>query len=149
MLAGIVAMQVEVLKLEAGIGRSMQRASQLQTRNDALRASVAALADDQRIENLAARMGMVMPPSPEVGFLQHGNPGDGGKAIANIHAPNPTTFLSALSADAAAAQAATTQSASAQSGSAQGGSAQGSAAQADAGSTPQSNYPQPSSPPGG
>ena len=50
MLAGIVTMQVEVLKLGTSVGRWMQRASTLQTKNDALQASVASLADDQRIE---------------------------------------------------------------------------------------------------
>jgi len=127
MLAGIVAMQVEVLKLESGIGHSMRRTSQLQTRNDVLRASVAGLADDQRIENVAARMGMVMPPSAEVGFLQAGVRGDAGKAIANIQSPNPGAFQSALSADAAAAQTATTQSGSAQTASTNGGPTQGAA----------------------
>src|SRR5207248_1488188 len=69
MLAGIVAMQVEVLKLNAGIGRSMQQTTQLNARNEVLRASVAQLSDDQRIESVAARMGMIMPAPSAVGFL--------------------------------------------------------------------------------
>ena len=44
MLAGIVAMQVEVLKLGASIGRSIERSTALQSRNEQLRASVASLA---------------------------------------------------------------------------------------------------------
>jgi cell division protein FtsL len=153
-LAGIVAMQVEVLKLESSTGRSMQRTSQLQARNDALRASVATLADDQRIENLAVQMGMVMPPSPEVGFLQAGVQGDAGKALANIHSPDPAAFQSALSSDAAAAQAAAAQSGPPQAVSNGGGPSQtasndGGSSQASSATTAQSASPQPSNPPGG
>ena len=69
MLVGIVAMQVEVLKLGASMGRNIERATVLQGHNEALRASVAALADDQRIEALAAKQGMVMPAPSDVAFL--------------------------------------------------------------------------------
>ena len=73
MLAGIVAMQVEVLKLGASMGRSLEANSTLSAQNATLRESVASLADDQRIEQLAASMGMVMPPPSAVGFLSpHG-----------------------------------------------------------------------------
>ena len=60
MLAGIVAMQVELLKLNASIGRSLQLGAALQSRNDILRASVSSLSDAQRIERLASGMGMVI-----------------------------------------------------------------------------------------
>src|SRR5205085_833946 len=69
MLAGIVAMQVEVLKLGASIGRSIERSTALQSRNELLRESVASLADEQRIERLASGLGMVMPTPGAVGFL--------------------------------------------------------------------------------
>ncbi len=94
MLAGIVAMQVEQLKLGASIGRSVERTSQLQTRNQQLQASIAALSDDQRIETLAARQGMIMPPPEATDFLA--NPGQTGvqKALSNIHAPDPSAFSS-------------------------------------------------------
>jgi hypothetical protein len=93
MLAGIVAMQIEVLKLGASIGRSLQRGTSLQSRNEQLRASVAELGDGQRIERLAATMGMVMPAPNGVGFLSVG-PGLVQKAIANIHQPNTQAFMS-------------------------------------------------------
>src|SRR5947199_21569 len=44
MLAGIVTMQVEVLKLGTSAGEWMQRASALQTKNESLQANVASLA---------------------------------------------------------------------------------------------------------
>ena len=96
MLAGIVATQVEVLKLGASVGRSVQRSTQLETANQQLQANVATLADDQRIERLAAGMGMVMAAPDAVGFLSVHGTGDLGRAIANIHAPSPASFLSLL-----------------------------------------------------
>jgi hypothetical protein len=106
LLAGIVAMQVEVLKLGTSVGRSIERSSTLLSQNELLQASVATLADDQRIERLAAGMGMVMPGPTAVAFLSAPSDGSAGKALANIHAPDPTGFAAALSAQAAAAAAA-------------------------------------------
>lgn len=94
MLAGIVAMQVEVLKLGASMGRSLERNSVLSSENAALRQSVATLGDDQRIEQLAGTMGMVMPPPQAVGFLSANASGNAGRALANIHEPSASSFLS-------------------------------------------------------
>jgi hypothetical protein len=115
MLAGIVAMQVEVLKLGASMGRSLERNSVLSSENAALRQSVATLGDDQRIEQLAGSMGMVMPPPQAVGFLSANANGNAGRALANIHQPSASSFLSltptngeiVTSATLAAASAAT------------------------------------------
>jgi len=97
MLAGIVAMQVEVLKLGASIGRSVQRSTALSSRNELLRASVASLSDDARLERLAAGMGMVMPAPEQVAFLSARPGGDVGRAVANIHPPDAAAFLSVSS----------------------------------------------------
>lgn len=102
LLAGIVAMQVEILKLGASMGRAMERSAILQTQNESLQASVATLGDDQRIERLAAGMGMVMPVPGSLVFLSAHPGGDVGRAIANIHAPDPTGFIAQLAAQAAA-----------------------------------------------
>jgi hypothetical protein len=96
MLAGIVAMQVEVLKLGASVGRSIESSSALQTRNELLRASVTALSDEARIERLAAGMGMIMPAPGSAGFLSGANVS---QAIANIRAPSPSGFLTATSSN--------------------------------------------------
>lgn len=106
LLAGIVAMQVEVLKLGTSIGRSIERSSTLQSQNELLQASVATLADDQRIERLAAGMGMVMPGPTAVAFLSARPDGSVGQALSNIHAPDPTGFAAALTAQSAASAAA-------------------------------------------
>jgi len=90
LLAGIVAAQVETLKLGASMGRSLEQTTTLTSQNELLRDSVAALSDDQRIEHLATNMGMVLPPPGAVGYLTAGR-GDG--ALANIHAPDATAFM--------------------------------------------------------
>jgi hypothetical protein len=110
LLAGIVAMQVEVLKLNNSIGSSLERGTALQSRNELLRASYTSLADDQRIESLAARMGMVMPAPAAIKFLSLGQPGDIQRAVANVHQPDATSFAAqlALTDSASAPQAVAT-----------------------------------------
>jgi cell division protein FtsL len=95
LLAGIVAMQVEVLKLNAGIGRSLERASALQAQNELLRAGVTRLSDEQRIERIAAQMGMVMPAPEQMRFLNTGSTRVE-KALGAIKAPDATGFEAAL-----------------------------------------------------
>ena len=53
MLVGIVAMQVEVLKLGASEGRALTQSAALQSKNEMLRATVASESAEQRIEQLA------------------------------------------------------------------------------------------------
>jgi hypothetical protein len=98
LLAGIVAMQVEVLKLNASVGRSLERGTALQSRNELLRANVASLSDDQRIERLAASMGMIMPGPTQIAFLSSQSGGRVGAAIKNIHPIDPGNFLNITSA---------------------------------------------------
>ncbi len=106
LLAGIIAMQVEVLKLGTNVGRWVQRTTTLQSQNESLQASVASLNDDQRIERLAAGMGMVMSAPATIAFLS-ARPGDDvSRAITNIHSPDPTAFAGQLAAQAASAAAA-------------------------------------------
>jgi cell division protein FtsL len=98
LLTGIVAMQVSMLKLNASIGRSIERGTALQSENQQLRASVATLADDQRIERIAAGMGMIMPAPAAVGFLSAQPAGGIGQSVANIKTPDAATFLASLPA---------------------------------------------------
>ncbi|HXD63733.1 MAG TPA: hypothetical protein VNV17_03915, partial [Solirubrobacteraceae bacterium] len=95
LLAGIVFMQVEVLKLNAGIGRSLERGSALQAQNELLRAGVSRLSDDQRIERIAAQLGMLMPSPEQLKFVGTGA-GSTQRALSAIHAPNSTDFLAQL-----------------------------------------------------
>ncbi len=106
MLVGIVAMQVEVLKLGAGVGRNLDLATTLQTHNETLRTSVAELADDGRIEALAARQGMVMPAPSSIAFVDPASDATMQRAVSAIHAPAPSTFLSATTGNGAVVTAA-------------------------------------------
>jgi hypothetical protein len=108
LLVGIVAMQVEVLKLNAGIGHAMVRTGQLQSQDQRLRDAVSQLSDDQRIMADAAQMGMSMPLPSTPKFLPGGQGSDLTRALANIHSPDPTGFAAQTAAAAAAAAAATT-----------------------------------------
>jgi cell division protein FtsL len=94
LLSGIVFMQVEVLKLNASMGRAIQTSSALQSRNELLRNTVSALSDDQRIESLAAKSGMVMPAPDAPTFLS--SRARVAAAIANIRTPDPTAFTASL-----------------------------------------------------
>jgi hypothetical protein len=78
-LIGIVAMQVALLKLNTGIGRSIERASTLQQQNTALEAQISTLASGDRVTTAAAAMGMVYPPAGDVGYL-YATPGDAVRA---------------------------------------------------------------------
>ena len=104
LLAGIVATQVEILKLGTNLGRSLERTSTLQSTNEALQANIASLDDAGRIERLAARMGLVTPSASLMTFLPTRPQGQLGQAIANIHAPDPAGFAQLLQSQIAAAQ---------------------------------------------
>jgi hypothetical protein len=93
LLAGIVAAQVEILKLGASNGRSLEQTTALTNTNEQLRGSVAALSDDQRIQRLGAAMGLVMPPPGAVGYLTANQGGNIAGALANIHAPDSSSFV--------------------------------------------------------
>jgi hypothetical protein len=105
LLVGIVAMQVEVLKLNAATGRALEQGTTLQTHNEQLRAAVANASDDQRIESMAAHMGMVMPQPAAVRFLAPRPIADLARAAASITAPDATNFETALTTAAAASGA--------------------------------------------
>jgi cell division protein FtsB len=98
LLAGIVATQVEVLKLGASEGRWVSRTAALSASNQTLQANVARLSDDQRITSLAARMGMVMPAPTAITFLHRPRPGEVRSALARMRAADPTQFESNLQA---------------------------------------------------
>jgi hypothetical protein len=93
LLAGVVATQVEILKLGASMGRAIEQTTTLTSENEQLRGNVAMLSDDQRIERLASAMGMVLPPPGAVGYLSAGSNPNVGRALANLHSPDPSSFV--------------------------------------------------------
>jgi hypothetical protein len=104
LLAGIVATQVEILKLGTSLGRSLERTTTLQSTNESLQANIASLDDAGRIERLATRMGLITPSASLVTFLPTRPEGQLGQAIANIHPPDPAGFAQLLQSQIAAAE---------------------------------------------
>jgi cell division protein FtsL len=99
LLVAIVGLRVEVLKLTSGVGTQIQQASELQSSNAALRSSVSELSGNQRIEQLAESMGMVMPGPMDVHFVPVSAGTHLTAAIRAIHTPESDTFLSGLAAE--------------------------------------------------
>src|SRR5204862_5124658 len=79
-LIGIVFMQVSLLKLNAGIGRSVEKAAILDRQNAELRAAVSELGANDRIQAEAQRLGFVVPPPGSVTFLGRNGRRIGGDA---------------------------------------------------------------------
>jgi hypothetical protein len=69
MLGGIVAMQVSLLKLNAGISRAVQASSTLERQNADMQDTIARLSSGERVRTAAVQSGMVAPPVGEVSFL--------------------------------------------------------------------------------
>jgi hypothetical protein len=70
LLIGLVTMQVSLLKLNAGMGRAVERSSALERANGELRAQVSQLESGERIQQNAAALGMVMPPAGQISYLR-------------------------------------------------------------------------------
>ncbi|HEX8120934.1 MAG TPA: hypothetical protein VF549_06680 [Solirubrobacteraceae bacterium] len=88
-LMGIVAMQVSLLKMNAGIGQSIEQAASLERQNADLRADVSRLSSEERIAQVAERIGMVMPDAGEVRYVNVRGERDARKAAAVMRAPDP------------------------------------------------------------
>jgi cell division protein FtsL len=133
-LMGIVFMQVSLLKLNAGISRAVTAADTFDRQNSSLREEISKLDSGERIQSVAAKLGMVTPAAGDVHYLD-GRGANGARAAASITAPKPVT-PSAAPAAAASAPAATTTPA-AQTTAAPAATTQAPAASAaSAGSTP-------------
>jgi cell division protein FtsL len=87
-LMGIVFMQVSLLKLNAGIGRAVTAADTLERQNAALRGDISNLDSGERIQSVAAKLGMIIPAAGDVHYLD-GRQADGARAAASIKPPAP------------------------------------------------------------
>jgi hypothetical protein len=85
-LIGIVTMQLVLLKLNAGIGRSLVREALLQRENATLSAENSEEAAGEQIEAQAARDGMEPIPAGALRFLTSHSASDVGKAVAALSA---------------------------------------------------------------
>ena len=113
-LMGIVALQVSLLKMNAGIGVSIERSAQLERENADLRAEVSRLSSEQRIASVAGKLGLVMPDANEFRYVRVRGAEDARKAASVMRAPDPvdpptptTTSTPATTATPAGATTAT------------------------------------------
>jgi cell division protein FtsL len=91
LLAGIVFLNVSVLELNRGIARTDAKAAQLERTNSGLRERVAKLDSGERIQELAAARGFVMPQPGEVTFVRP-HRSDAKLAAERITAPDESTL---------------------------------------------------------
>jgi hypothetical protein len=88
MLGGIVAMQVSLLKLNAGISRAVQTSATLERQNADMQDTIARLSSSERVRNAAADLGMVAPPPGDVGFLRARGQRDDQRAAQRMQPPS-------------------------------------------------------------
>lgn len=69
-LGGIVFMQVSLLGMNAGIGRSVAQSTTLEHENAQLQETVAELADGDRVRDNATLIGLIAPDATDVQFLK-------------------------------------------------------------------------------
>ena len=88
MLGGIVAMQVSLLKLNAGISRAVESAATLERQNAELQSELAHLSSGERIREAAAKLGMVAPDAGTVGYLTSRGEADARRALNRMTPPS-------------------------------------------------------------
>lgn len=98
LLVGIVTVQLSLLRLNAGIGRAVERSSALEQRNAALRLQNSQLSNSESIIAQATQMGFVTPPQGSPRFLS-ANAADAGKALTTMRVPDPAAFAAATAAE--------------------------------------------------
>ncbi len=110
-LIGIVTLQLLVLQLNASIGRSLVRESQLQRTNAALSIEGSELAGGERVETKAALLGMQLVPEGSLRFLSDNPRADIARAAAAVkaraHAASSSGEIGATTTDASAGDAST------------------------------------------
>lgn len=88
LLAGIVFFNVDLLRMNRDIARDAERAATLKRENARLRLDVARLASSERIQEAAARLGLVLPAPGEVRYLKARPTVDARRAAKRITEPN-------------------------------------------------------------
>jgi cell division protein FtsB len=106
-LGGIVAMQVSLLGMNAGIGRAVEESATLQHRNAALEKQVAELSSGEKVRQHAAALGLISPDAGDVSFLTTRGQLDARRAIQRMTPPSDTARQT-LATDGRPATAVTT-----------------------------------------
>jgi cell division protein FtsL len=107
-LIGIVFMQVSLLKLNAGIGHAVEQAQSLERVNADLRAEVSQLGSNDRIQQVAERLGLELPPPGAVTFLGKDGRRMGGDGLTALAVGTQTGSAAAGTAAGATVPGATT-----------------------------------------
>ena len=90
LLGGIVAMQVSLLKLNAGISRAVTTASTLERQNADFEAQIARLSSGDRVRDTAIGKGMITPAPGAIEFLRARPGRDDRMAARRMQPPSDT-----------------------------------------------------------
>ncbi len=123
-LIGIVLLQLLILQLNASIGRSLVREGQLQHTNAALSIEGSELTSGERVESLAAHVGMQLVPISALRFLSSDPRADIARAAAALSA---RAHGAATASQEASSESASASAAGASTSAAEGAGASGSA----------------------
>jgi len=113
-LIGIVTLQLGLLKLNVGVGQSLQRERTLERENATLGIENAELASPQRIRQLAARLGMSPVALTQLRFLRaKHDPGAAAGAASRLHSPaHPASEAAPAGGEAASSEGGSPEAAS-------------------------------------
>lgn len=110
LLVGLVTVQLSLLKLNAGIGRAVERGAALEQSNAGLRASISALSNSERVIAEATALGYVVPLQGTPRFRM-ASANDSLTALTVMRTPDPsatTTTAAALPLETATTATTTT-----------------------------------------
>jgi hypothetical protein len=88
LLGGIVAMQVSLLKLNAGISRAVETTATLERQNADMQDAISRMSAGDRVRGAALDAGMVAPPAGEIGFLRSRGQRDAELAVERMQSPS-------------------------------------------------------------
>ena len=88
LLGGIVAMQVSLLKLNAGISRAVTTSATLERQNADIESDIARLSSGDRVRETALAEGMVAPPPGGVEYLTARGDRDATRAARRMQPPS-------------------------------------------------------------
>jgi hypothetical protein len=92
MLGGIVAMQVSLLRMNAGISRAVSTAAVLEQKNSDLEASIARSATGDKVRQAALNSGMIDPKAGDASFLTARPGTDPALAVKRMTAPSDSAI---------------------------------------------------------
>jgi hypothetical protein len=92
MLGGIVAMQVSLLRMNAGISRAVSTAAVYELQNSDLEAVIARSTTGDKVREEALKSGMVDPPAGDTSFLTARPGTDPSLAVARMKPPSDTAI---------------------------------------------------------